>query len=422
MDNTFHLKTNSINQHKNIKINTIFIFIILLWFGGWNSFFSVSFRSYISLLFTLIGFLYFLTFIKQKNDSHLKFTIIIICLLCPLIQAFQALNVFGQPLYMGIASLREIWTLFIAFWLYRLISPERLLDFISRYQMILIICDAIALYLLGIDNTFISTYYATNEDVVTTGTVESNELRGLRLTFGQTYLIICAAYWSIKVYLNDPQKKKYQLYIVILILNYLFVHKGRSAFVGAIIVMILPYLTHITYKNIFRIVIGAIVLFSIFIFIPAIHDKFLVVYDLFGENRTEGTGDFSGVARLNEILLALPLILQHPILGVGNLSYHFNNGFIGFFYDHFYIGDIGIIGLLLIGGINWYFWYIYFFVTIKKSIPNKHKIIYLTVSYLCIFAIFSPFIGGNALWETPRLALILLTISLYYSHDKYLYR
>lgn len=394
--------TLSIRPYKII----VWLFIIL--FGGWNSFMPITIRSSIQILLSGIGFLYFLLDLYNGRNRQLSVAIICICLICPLIESIQAYRLFGQPIWMGILSMREIWSLFIGYFVSRLIGIDDFIKIMLKYQISMIIIGVICLYIFKIDDTVLSGLFYQLDDV---GSIESNELRGSRFTFGQTYLTLCIAYFNSKI-IHNPKDKKYILYIIVIFMDYLFVHKGRSGLVSAIIVLCIPYMSNMTFKRFIRFLTIALIGCIIFLSIPQLRDRFLVVYDLFGETRTQGTGDFSGMARLNEILLAFPLIMQHPIFGIGNLSYHFNNGFLGFFGDHFYIGDIGIVGILLIGGINLYIFYLFLFKSIMNSIKNKSGIVKNMIFTLCIYAMICPWYGGNAIWDTPRFTIILITLAL----------
>lgn len=393
----------------SVSPSRLIVYFFIFWLGGWSRFLPVRLSSLISLALTSIGFLFFIIDFYNGKNKRLGVAVIVITMICPIIESIQAYRLFGQPIWMGVASLRGIWSLFLSYLLCRFSNPYQLINCIVKYQLIMIYAGIVCLYVLNIDDNTLKLYFPQQEDIVLTGQTENNELRGARLTFGQTYLLLCLAFWIVK--LKETKERKYIWYIFLVFFDYLFIHKGRSGLIAAIIVLALPYFSHLNVKRFFKICGISIIVGLIFLSVPPIRDRFLVIYDLFGNNRTEGTGDFSGVARLSEILLAFPLILQHPFLGVGNLSYHYKNGFLGYFGDHFFIGDIGIVGILLIGGINLYIWYIFFFRSIKKNIP-KNFLLYGMISSLSIYAIINPFIGGNALWETPRFAIFLLALSL----------
>lgn len=391
---------------KTNRLKILTIWLIVLWYACLKIFMPMLLVNLVSLLLYFVGVLYFFNKIIKEGISKFDYAIFLITIIYPIVSAIQSNIIFNQPVLVGIASFRGILVIFLYYYFRSCIKPNELIDIIIKYQYWIMLLSFILLYCFHIDNAVLSNLKPDVEGYSLTGTVEgTNELRGLRLTIGSMFTMLCLSVWTSRLYILNKGKKVAVINILLIIIYLLFVHKGRSALAVSVIMLILPLLYHLSIKNLLKVITCAILVFVILMVIPSIRDRFLVVYDLFGNTQTQGTGDFSGVARLEEILLAIDLIKDHPFLGVGNLSYHYNNGFIGYFNEHFYVGDIGIFGLLLVGGVFVFILYIFLFKTALAHAKyyNFGSVKYLIVKNLCVYYIITPFFGGNAIWDEPSI-------------------
>ena len=298
--------------------------------------------------------------------------------------------------------------IFAAYFFMYYFSPNNIIDIIHKYNKYFIFFSFILLYLLGVDNNYINSLKPVREDIILTGTDEmENELRGMRLTYGSSLMFFSYAFYRARFYLLNDKRSLFN--IILIIVYFFFIHKGRTALVGCFLIWIFPYIIKFNTKAFIKLFCLFLFILLSFIFIPQLSSRFLVVLDLFGLEASAGTNDFSGIARLNEILLAWPLIKENPIFGVGNLSYHYNNGFIGYFINHFYIADIGIVGSLLIGGIFLICVYFLFYKNLIKiacDISNfqiKYCVILMVLYYLIL-----NFLGSDILFNRPiNIALLI---------------
>lgn len=382
-------------------INGLLLWTIILWFSLLNKFFPQYIVNIVDITLMGIGGLFFIGKIYYQGISKFDVAVILLVFIHPVIAGIQASRIFGQPFFVGFASLRGGLLLLFSYYLYaRHFTAQEFLSKIHRYNAFIVILSFVLLYVLQIDDSVLAMLRFERTDIVLTGTLETNELRGARLTFGTSFLLL--SYICCIVNYERKHCRKYILYGIVIIAYLLFVHKGRTALVGFVLLLIMNILSHLTIKRLMWILwIFLLVCIAIFA-IPVIRDRFLVLFDIFlGGTNAEQSGDFSGISRLNNIILAWPLICEHAWLGVGNLSYMFNNGFIGYFQSHFYIADIGIIGTLLVGGIVSLIMYILYYYYMVKAAARQSEYVKAIVRLVVCYYILLLFMGSDVLFNDP---------------------
>lgn len=411
MQNSVRLKPDAgLSPHsRSLSVNDMCQWLLIFWIGGWGVFLPQSILSLLELGLAALGAAYFVLKLCNRGLSRLDLAVLALTFLYPLVAGMRAQAVFGQPVLTGILSLRGIWILFLAYFLRSHFSTDSVVHKILKYNLAIMCVGTVALYLLGIDDNVINLLKPVREDIVLTGTTDmENELRGARLTFGSSYLLFAFAYWSVWYFQTRDKTKLWNLLGILLYIA--FVHKGRAALVSCVVIFLLPQLSHLTIAKI-RNVLGIMCIVGLAVVaIPALRERFLVIFDLFGVQATAGTNDFSGVARLTAILLALPFILDHPFFGVGNLSYHFHNGFIGYFNEHFYLSDIGIVGTLLVGGVFLLVLYAWFYGTLircaRRYVPDP--VVRQQMTVLCVFYMLDLFMGVDIMFNKPSMVALIL--------------
>lgn len=172
-------------------------------------------------------------------------------------------------------------------------------------------------------------------------------IKGMKLTVCSGFMIISYVCYLIRI-MSDRYTKRDVAIFILLMFYQLFVHKGRQplALICCVYAVYYIRMRGITAKRVF---LGILPLLSLGFLAyngSSIIGSFATVLD--GSNST----DLSTLARINSINSVLPYIKEHFMLGVGNLSMHFNDGgFQDILGEDFYIADIGIFGTLTRGGI-----------------------------------------------------------------------
>jgi hypothetical protein len=73
--------------------------------------------------------------------------------------------------------------------------------------------------------------------------------------------------------------------------------------------------------------------------------------------------DASARSRIFQTLIAMPYVAKHPVIGNGNISYQWHDGYKGVLGAYFYPSDIGLIGVLYMFGVVgfllflWQYWF-----------------------------------------------------------------
>ena len=98
------------------------IYILFLYFIGALEFLgSISLLVGCHYLFLLIGLGSFAYYIIVKRISAVATFIGLYCVIFPIYATFQSHGIFGQPYFMGFASLRYLWFILLGFFLYNII-------------------------------------------------------------------------------------------------------------------------------------------------------------------------------------------------------------------------------------------------------------------------------------------------------------
>lgn len=396
-----------------IRLNTIILTFIIIWCGGWSQFLPLTIRSIISLSLGVIGLLYAIPLWSKKLYKR-DIVIILLSMVFPIVSSYTANIIWDQPFYMGLLSLREFFNILFFYYLIKVFKAKDIINTLCKYQLIIMAIDAILLYVFNIDNNRILSLLPIDENTiyVKEAAVE-NTLRGARLELGTGLTWLTLAYWSAKYYYERSRNNL--ICILLTLLFVFFVSKSRVSLVVCFLIAVMPLIFSLSFKNIYKIISISLLVIIILLFIPSISQRFLVVFDLLGDTRTTGSGDFSGVARLKEILVAIPYIIRYPIFGVGNISYHFNGGFSGVLNKYFFLADIGIVGMAFMGGI--FLCVLYFFIfknAYTYNLRNQNRIVKLFIKIICGVYLIIPFMGYSPLLSNT----ILLAFMLYLSYTK----
>lgn len=311
----------------------------------------------IPLSMIIMGFIAFLKINRKKTS--LDYAVLLLSLEF-FITAFTSYIIYGQPLYRGFLAARMFLLMLFVYYLASKTSSMvyffRLKINLSKY---VIPISLIALYALNIDNSTISSFFHVSTDDVS----EGNELKGAILSYASSGIPVMFVYYLIQYVMKANRKALYM--VILTVAYYLFCAKGRLLFVGCIFILFIYCIqnrNNRANKLLYYTIIGflCICLYDIHIF-----DSFMALGDFFGvSGKVE---DSSVLVRVENRNYLWPVIMSHPVFGVGNLSNQFHPNFFDLFHEQFYVADMGYLGVLLTGGFFKVFVYIFFFITAFKQ-------------------------------------------------------
>lgn len=355
--------------------------LILTYFGLISPLLKYIIPTVISMIIVplamiIMGIIAFFKINREKIT--LDYAILLIALEF-FITSFASYIIFGQPLIKGFLASRIF--LVILFCYYLASKPSSMVYFfrlqinLSKY---IIPISIISLYLLNIDQNTISTIFHVQSDDVSYG----SELKGSILFYAASGIPVMFVYYLIQYVKNANRNALYM--IILTVAYYMFCAKGRLLLVGCIWILFIYCIqnrNNRSNKLLYYTIIGflCICIYDIHIF-----DSFMALADFFGiSGKIE---DSSVLVRVANRDYLWPVIMSHPIFGVGNLSNQFHPNFFDLFHEQFYVADMGYLGVLLTGGFFKAFVYIFFFISAFKQcnkIGAKADIVkYLLYYYL----------------------------------------
>lgn len=314
----------------------------------------------------------------KRTKTLLDYAILLVAfefLITPLASYFA----FGQPLSRGALAARTFLVIMFAYYLAErpssMVYLFRLKISLSKYVVPLSI---IALYVFNIDNLAISQLFNVSTDDVT----EGSELKGASLAYASAGIPVMFVYYLMR-YAREGSRK-FLFMVVLTIAYYVFCAKGRLLLVGCVGVLLVFCMQNLnarTRKLLWWAAAGfvGVCLYDIHVF-----DSLLALGDFFGiSGKVEDSSVLVRVANRDYIW---PLVMAHPVFGVGNLSNQFHPNFFDLFHEQFYVADMGYLGVLLTGGFFKAFVYVLFFIAAfrrcKEIGPDADIIKYLLFYYL----------------------------------------
>ena len=326
----------------------IFVFVLLLYSVGALQFFKSA--VLLTIMFygmMLIGLLSFAHFCFTRGLNKLLLAIALYAFLFPLYASYQSWEIFDQPFLLGFASLRYKWIICLACFLYLIHYPFALLiKQINGLNLWVAGISIIGFFFFGVNKLTLQPYlFDTNTIELVTSEVAFNT-KGAFLTTCSELMIFSYIYYLLSALQRPDKKTLFKLLILVVYL--IFVNKGRQplAVMGIIYFIYFIRMGRLSGKKIFLALLPVLGISLIFCIDSGVFDRFTTVFQ-----GTE-TSDSSTAARINSVTSVWPYIQEHFLLGIGNLSARFRHeGFHTYFGDQFYMADIGIVGMLAMGGI-----------------------------------------------------------------------
>ncbi len=343
-----------------------------------------------------------------KMHAGLQFTrfeiyLLLLMIADPVMSAWRAQQVFGQPLEFGILSQRDI--VLIAAWLILANLLRRGMIEMANLESALLYLAWGTFALYSCARLFLkpSDFGNYGEGLVThamIGTEPHFKFQPYFLVFGTLYYAILGI---------RSERRRFYLASAILFFSALG-GSGRGLAVSAAATLIVvlyrvrgPRAASIALARFasLAVILGVVIYFvssqRFSARIAGFSDAFTVA--------TTGstTGDVSANARLFETIAALPYIQAHPFLGNGVVSHQWQGGSEMALGQYFFASDIGIFGIVFsFGFIGLFLYAIQYWIAwlaVKKLPPSFHSpLIDATKAFILFSAIYS-FETGLCVWD-----------------------
>lgn len=336
---------------------------------------------------------------RPAPRSSFNTYIMLIAFGLPVLGAFSAYVMFGQPMLYGLATQRGCLLALFAYATGKLIANGRLslAEFERAFVILawinLAIC-APALILLDPNN------YSDLGALVSDGGGVFNEFH-----LPMTFIIFGAMYYVSLWVVSD--RAKHGAMALPFILYVVAGNNGRILNIALILALMMIAWIGSPHKRI-RNIFGAIVLAIVVILIVGIlnPDKIgamiLKYQDAFAAvSGAYDVADISANARIIQTEIAWPYILTSPIIGTGAVSNEWNGGYQHMF-GYFHPSDLGIIGLAFVYGIIgvalFSVQYVIYIKLVKYVVPFERKpygALLLAVTANLGFMLFSSVVTGS---------------------------
>lgn len=353
---------------------------------------SPTFASLCFNIVLLAGWFAFLLYIIKYGINKSCMWIIGYCVVFPIYGSLKAEYLFGQTFLWGIASLRYLSLILCGYILILMRYPySKMIAQINTFNVWIAGLSIILILILNVpvnllDNLFISTNAVELNAAVSEG---YHAVRGVRFTKCSEIIYVSLIYYLLDIVRKGFNKKNTTRFILLLVYM-LFVHKGRQPIAVLGIVYVIAYIKMrgVSMVKMLLTVIPVCIICLIMVVFPQVFQSFAIILD--GEN----SADFSTLARILSVESVIPYIEDNPILGMGNLSTHFKDGFHAVFGNSFYIADIGIFGTMARGGIVLVFIYAGLYLSLIGNASkindkiNKRFLNYMILVQLCLLLLF----------------------------------
>lgn len=384
-----------------------FCWIIISYFGIISPLLKYIIPDFIGMyVIPIVMFVFGLTtFLGRKKHLETFDYAILLVVSEFFLQAITSYFSYGQPIVKGLLASRIFLVLLFVYYLASkptsMVYLFKLNISLSRYVMPL---SLFALLVLNIDNGTIANFFHVSSDSI----VDSSEVKGSILSYAASGVPVFFVYYLIEYV---QRRNKIGLYMILLVLIYaLFCAKGRLQLVGYVGVLVICCLQNKNPHGRKLLLYTLVVFFAVTLYDPHQLDSLSALGDFFG--LSGNVEDQSVLIRVTNREIMMPVILAHPIFGVGNLSNQFHPNFFDIFHEQFYISDMGYMGIILTGGIVKCIIYIFFFVSALRKCNQIGRQVDI-IKYLIFFHLYITIAGGDTFmyhYDIPLLIAPLLNI------------
>ncbi len=339
-------------------------------------------------------------FLFRFNEVNaLTLSLVAYSVIFPIYASIKSNMIFGQPFFVGLASLRYMCFVFFGLFLYQVQY-----DYMTLLKQVNILNVLVAL--VSIVAYFIFGYYSSTD----------LRIRGSRLTLCSGLMMISYVYYLIN-FIKTPAKRSILIPFVILVIYLVFVNKGRQPLAVMAVVYCIYYIRSEkkSVKSIMMAVLPAVVVILLCIYESSFIERFTTVLDV------DKSKDFSTLARIKSMEAVWSYIKDNYMLGIGNLSARFGDeGFHQIFGAQFYISDIGVVGTLARGGVVLLLIYFLIYTNIYKRIKYVYDKEIRTYMYymLLTFIVMLIVLSNDILFSDGSMLLAVMYYPLFASKRK----
>lgn len=363
-----------------------------------------------------VGIFAFFTYILKYKWSYVTFFVFLFSFVYPIFAGIRSYEVFDQPVFLGIASLRYVMFILFGYMLILVKYDYRtLIKQINYINIFVAVFSIFAILILKIPprvflDMEVDTYFTDVAGGDGSEGVGGANIRGVRLAICSTLMFISLIYYTLAS-LKVGGKKNW-IPFIILIIYILFVHKGRQpvAILAIIYLIYFIKLKGLSNKKLLMIIFPIIAISVVLTLDDNLMTRFTTIL---AGNKSD---DFSTLARIWEVDCVIPYIKDNFFFGIGNLSYHFRHGgFQRIFGLQFYMSDIGIFAVLTTGGLFLLMIYAGLYLSIWKNTARvKDNNIRMYMRYMLItFALLLVFFFNDMLSDSKSIQFALLFYPLF---------
>lgn len=387
----------------------LIVLVLLLWYVGLLGFLGVIVNSIIFYGIIIIGFVSFLKN-RANVDKGYVLILLLLCLFYPLLASYKSMIVFGQPIIMGLASLRYLWLIFVGFLLVNCeYQYKTLIKQINAINMVVTIIGLSVMFIFNGDHNFFSfLLYSTKGDELN---IIQDDFKGAKFGAFTSLIYVSLVYYLLK-FVKNPYKFKNVFFFVYFIIYLLFVLKARQT-IGAIAILYAFWFirkNQFTVKQMLLLLVPILLVCVLVIYNQNLINSFLIT---FNDNNTDAS---SNIRTLEKVQIT-PYILNNVLLGVGNLSAQYGDGgFQSYFSYQFYVSDLGIWGAIFTGGLFLIFVYVCLYCKVYKSIGRVYNDDSKMFLYsILIYYIVVLFMYMDPLRESCSFAFSIMFFPLFYN-------
>ena len=260
-----------------------------------------------------------------------------------------ALSAYGQPLFFGVLAWRGYWL--SAFALLVLYAGRARLITTSDVDRAFVACAWATLTLFLLMTLLL---VPANFIDYGPGFIEDRHTEGYRFKFNAVFTIYAMFHYAVRA-LRESRPQWYLASAPFAL--FLFGSAGGRTLTVSVILAVLVVLLHWGgWARVWRGAAGLAVLLIVVIGVAAVSapaatserlDKFADAFAVFSLD-ADLIDDASAASRALQVLVALPMIEEHPFVGNGRISSQWvDDGYSGYLNTYFFPDDIGVLGMVL---------------------------------------------------------------------------
>ncbi len=330
---------------------------------------------------------------------------------------------FGQPLFYGVAALRDFYLIFGALIVYNMLrNKEVSMELVERMFLATAWFSILMFYFM--------TLFTNPKQYQDTGLAGANTAKGgdVYYRFNMAFVFLGTIYYFVKGFYH---RKIHYFAISFFFLFYVvFLRFDRTCMAVLIASLGLFYLTALTTRKqilvILSVLVPGILVFLLgLLFLPQLFEQY---YFMFADAMATLLGTYSAEGeesvRLRELEIALEYIAKNPITGNGKVSQQWVEGGYNYFLGFFYASDVGIYGQIFIYGFvgaivlyGQFFFALYYALKIKHI---KRNVFLVTLKFFLLALALDSITTGYLTIYAAQTVTATILIYYYYQQDRVL--